>query len=457
MLPKSVTSESRPSSRYGYMGGKPFGYAEFTAITAKDMGICYKVTKEEKANKTVVRVFNKKRFKKFIDVSSLIVTVQGVAKTLVTLVGSLIKHVRSIDMGSKFGKFKSTYGFGFNALDVIISSYALYDDSIHGYKAYKISDQEGVKDSSVNVLGSSTNIASIGAGTAAFIYKIKNAAAPSVALAAKSAACSIASSILGAIAFSAYTVFQAVGLKRVCVAAIRLRNELTSSKSIEQKYIDALTDMKSLISVTDKEHYKIGVKVNWNPQQMIEEIKKLLKKKHNKLVRRVGEDLAQYIEKNLDVLIAGFSSGCPAARKMAFRGAATLLNQYRVCLNKHIKLKIFKVVGGALGAIACLMTLSTPVGAAVLFGLSTVILIRAWYLEKYHETKKFNHVGVCGAKFFEYKVPIRKAKTVTRVKRLPAAALKKRVSTFSLSVEDSRQCIRKWEELADRVGTNYSL
>ncbi len=404
---------------------------------ATDFGITYKESEKEIAKKTVFKIIPKEKFEEVVSASSAVVILQGLAKTVVEVFSALSKSIKNLKIKHNFSKFHSTYGFFFNALDIFVSSYGAYQGSIGGYKAYKIHDGEGVRHHGVNVVSCSSNIAGIITGAAAFGMKIQatKVAAPAAAsLNAKAAVLTTAATGLGAIAYGAYAIYEGLGLKRIWAAATRLKDSLIGDKTPEEKYIAGLKSMESLITITSDERMDIANKAKHNPDVIRSETEKLLLKKHKKLERRVGADFALYIQENLETLIEGMNSKDPAAKTMAIAASGALLSKYRCILNKEITLKIFKVVGAVLGVVASLVALSTPIGAGIIFGLSTIALMVGWVGDTRWKVENYDEVNILGYKFFGYKIPT--ASEVFESIKAKAEEKTSRTEAIQLRVDD---------------------
>ncbi len=350
-----------------------------------------------------------------LTVTSTITTLEGCSSFVVETANAIMKRVQ----GAKdfLRSFKQNFGIIFGVANVVLSIYSMYEDTRRAFKSYWIKDYEGVRDHAANTTSSTLNLSSSLLGITAYVlYKTKFVVSSIAA-----GAITVTSSCLGAGAFAVYGAIQFVSLRRILRSLDRIKKIFNKSTSETEKYIESLKDFKAQLILTPAEERKIqdkyqDIECELEQQNKISTaIQNLQLKKYKRLARRVGPNMAKeikdlFLEKNggiskFETFTRDLIGGDQAAKNEACEKVGQLLKSYRLSLMKNLALTALKMAGALVGTIGVLVALASPLGAGVLMGVSSVILLTAVYRTNFWKYEKLEDTTVFGFSLYNIKIP----------------------------------------------------
>lgn len=352
--------------------------------------------------KTVLRVFDKKKFEKAMDTASLIVTVKGIVKAVVETIGAVWSKVQTTT-SSAFKSFSSTWGFVPDGIETLPAIYSLYDNGIHLVKAVRNSNAEEVRDRSAGVSTASLTIAGTAIGVASYV----EASNKSAAIATQGVALGVASGALGCVIWGISAVIQAVSIKRVWNRIAKIKHIFASSIETEnQKIRSGIKEIRSQLEISQKEELKIQSKAKGDPRVVKRERARLLEAKVIKLKKRVGEDFAEKIKSHIFQLSKEVDATDGNLSPHLIGRAKRLLKGYKRALNKQMSIRIMNFAGTVIGFVGAVIAFTTPIGAAILSGIAAGVLIYSWYKTNYSKSDDYKKVTLFGVKtnWFHYEI-----------------------------------------------------
>lgn len=349
---------------------------------------------DDPKGKTVLKVFDKRKFEKAVDTANLIVTVKGVVKAIVEAIGAIWSKIKN-SAPSGFSDFQKTWGFVPDGIEVATAAYTLYDDGVHLVKAVRNGDQEEIKDRSLGVGVASMTVAGNSIGVAAYVEAGKTSASA----VAQGAALGVAAGALGCVIWGVAAIVKAISIKRIWNRISKIKKIFQSSMENESAKIKrGIKEIKAQLELSQEEELKIHAKARGDVDVAKKERAKLLEAKVNKFKKRVGEESADKIKALIFNLSEDIESAHGHLDARLLGRSKHILKIYKRSLNKEISMNIMKFAGTVIGFVGAVVAFSNPIGAGVLAGIAAGVLIYSWYKNKYSSIDDYKKITIFGVK-----------------------------------------------------------
>lgn len=352
--------------------------------------------------KTVFRIFKKKEVEGAVKTADTVSKVQGLCTILFQTVKDVARKIRRLaaqGLSSKLDKTTAAISLPFAALDILTTGYSIYDDVVHLPTSLDQKDSIDIAERSANLSISAATLASSSLGIAGSSFILKGCATAALSVAKAGLG-------LGVVIFSGLCAIQAFCMHRFNKAFNSLKSCFNSSERSEVQYQNALLHLHSQINISASEYADIEDECGFDPNKIKKSCQDMIARKEREMTKRVGEDLTDRIKEQSIAIKDMLESENSNTKSRGVLHAKDLLNEYKNALIKNFFLSAIKFAGFALAGIGAGVALTTPIGSAVFFGVSSALLLYTWYKEKRGNPEQFQGgINLFGKKLFSFQFP----------------------------------------------------